>query len=33
MRSNREILDWINRCKKGSLELKKYLNTIEQIKV
>lgn len=29
MKSNREIYDWLNRCKRGGLELKRHLNTIE----
>ncbi|CAD8143299.1 unnamed protein product [Paramecium pentaurelia] len=33
MKTNREILDWLNKCKCGKLELKKHLNTIEQIKL
>ncbi|CAD8050790.1 unnamed protein product [Paramecium sonneborni] len=33
MKTNREILEWLHRCKCGKLELKKHLNTIEQIKL
>ncbi|CAD8049532.1 unnamed protein product [Paramecium sonneborni] len=33
MKTNREILNWLNRCKCIKLELKKHLNTIEQIKL
>ncbi|CAK71023.1 unnamed protein product (macronuclear) [Paramecium tetraurelia] len=33
MKTNREIQDWLNRCRCGKLELRKHLNTIEQIKL